>query len=463
MAKVGFTAGRVAAFRCPVGKQQAFLWDTDAPGLGLRHTPNGGSAFVFQGVFNGKSLRMVIGSPDAWEIPRARVKAREYQRLIDEGRDPRQVKAATMAADIERREEDRRQGVTVAEAWADYLDARRPHWGARNYQDHLKLAQKGGKERSNRKGVETTDGPLAALMQMALRDLDGSAVQAWAAKESTVRPARLRLALRLLKAFLRWCGEEPKYRPVAHANAASGKKTRETAGKPRKEKNALQREQLGPWFDAVRGNQNQVIAAYLQCLLLSGRRKEQVMALRWEDVDFRWRTIAMKDKTEGDVTVPLTPYMAHLMASLPRRNEWVFSSVKTISQDAKNLRRRDRYHAARGTEAPSGGLTVASASGRLMDPSDAHRQACAVAGIKGLTLHDLRRSFATLSEWVETPAGIAAQIQGHAPQGVREQNYVRRALDILRKWHEKIEAWMLEQAGIKFDPTTVPVCLQAVP
>jgi hypothetical protein len=50
------------------------------------------------------------------------------------------------------------------------------------------------------------------------------------------------------------------------------------------------------------------------------------------------------------------------------------------------------------------------------------------------------------------PAGIAAQIQGHAPQGVREQNYIRRPLDLLRMWHEKIEAWILEQANINFAP-----------
>ncbi len=50
------------------------------------------------------------------------------------------------------------------------------------------------------------------------------------------------------------------------------------------------------------------------------------------------------------------------------------------------------------------------------------------------------------------PAGIAAQIQGHKPQGVREQNYIRRPLDLLRMWHVKIEAWILEQAGVEFVP-----------
>lgn len=71
-----------------------------------------------------------------------------------------------------------------------------------------------------------------------------------------------------------------------------------------------------------------------------------------------------------------------------------------------------------------------------------------MANLPKLTLHGLRRSFATLSEWIETPRGIAAQIQGHAPQGVREQNYIRRPLDLLRVWHTKIEAWILEQASI---------------
>ena len=73
----------------------------------------------------------------------------------------------------------------------------------------------------------------------------------------------------------------------------------------------------------------------------------------------------------------------------------------------------------------------------------------AIAGVD-ITFHDLRRSFASLSEWIEMPAGIAAQIQGHKPSGVREKNYIRRPLDLLRMWHVKIEAWMLEQAGIEF-------------
>ena len=94
-------------------------------------------------------------------------------------------------------------------------------------------------------------------------------------------------------------------------------------------------------------------------------------------------------------------------------------------------------------------------------PSIAHRQACAAAGLE-LTLHGLHRSFASLCKWLDIPGGISAQIQGHAPQGVREQNYIRRPLDLLRVHHEKIEAWILEQAGIVFDAKAAPGALRVV-
>ena len=58
-------------------------------------------------------------------------------------------------------------------------------------------------------------------------------------------------------------------------------------------------------------------------------------------------------------------------------------------------------------------------------------------------------------EWVEMPAGISAQIMGHKPSAIAEKHCRRRPLDLLRAWHEKIEAWILAQAGIEFIPEKV--------
>jgi integrase len=134
----------------------------------------------------------------------------------------------------------------------------------------------------------------------------------------------------------------------------------------------------------------------------------------------------------------------------------VFSSTRALSLDPESIKRRQAKHARKGSVAPVGEMVQASASGHLSDASGPHRTACATVGLDGLTLHGLRRSFGTLSEWLEIPTGVVAQIQGHKPSATAEKHYRRRPLDLLRVHHERMEAWILEQAGIKFQPSEAP-------
>jgi len=429
--KVPFTAGRVAAFRCPPDKVQAFLWDVTAPGLGLRATPAGKPAYVFQSRFQDKTIRLTIGGPDAWSIPQAQEKTRELQREIDGGRDPRNLKRDALAAAAERKAADTAKAVTVGEVWAAYMEARRPHWGERHHADHAKLVQAGGvpaKRGTKGRGV-TVAGPLHPLVGLPLRDLTAPVIEAWAAREAKTRPTSARLAWRCLKAFLSWCAEQPDYAPaLAGGNPAKTKKAREALGRAGVKQDALLREQLPVWFAAVRQIQNPVAAAYLQTLLLTGARPGEVLGLRWDDVNTKWRGLTIRDKVEGERVIPLTPYVSQLIHTLPRRNAYVFPS------------------ASRGKEVGD----------TLSIPRAQHIAACKVAGIEGLTLHGLRRSFKSLTEWLEIPAGVVAQIMGHKPSATAEKHYTVRPLDLLRLHHEKIEAWILEQAGVQFVATVEP-------
>jgi integrase len=90
-----------------------------------------------------------------------------------------------------------------------------------------------------------------------------------------------------------------------------------------------------------------------------------------------------------------------------------------------------------------------AASGYLQEPRIAHNRALRDAGLPNITIHGLRRSFGSLSEWCEVPAGIVAQIQGHKPSATAEKHYRVRPIDLLRQWHTKIEAWILTEAGIE--------------
>lgn len=419
-----FTAERVAGFRCKPGRQQSIFWDGKAPGLGLRVTAAGAKAFIFETRLHGKTLRLTIGDLRTWAIGQAQAEATRLKALTDQGIDPRQVRAEQAAKAEAERAEARRHNIVVADAWADYLTARRPKWGERHYRNHLNMAKPGGepRKRGRRKGEpETTmPGPLVPVLSLKLAALDAEAVKAWLEPLAARTPTQAAQTYRALRAFVAWCADNPDYAGSTHADACNRRMARDTLPKPKAKDDCLQREQLAPWFAAVRQLGNPVIAAYLQGLLLTGARREELAGLTWGDVDFQWRSLTIRDKVEGERIIPLPPYLASLLASLPRRSDWVFSSPT-------------------------------AASGRIQEPRIAHLRALKAAGLPHLSLHGLRRSFGTLAEWVEAPTGVVAQIMGHKPSALAEKHYRRRPLDLLRMWHTRIEIWMLEQAGIQFD------------
>ena len=104
--------------------------------------------------------------------PRREKRARELQRLIDEGRDPRDLKRDRQAVAAEKKaptvaqlEADKVQALTVSEVWAAYIKERKPNWGALHYRDHIDKAKAGGLASGRRGGSKqlTKPGPLAGV------------------------------------------------------------------------------------------------------------------------------------------------------------------------------------------------------------------------------------------------------------------------------------------------------------
>jgi integrase len=421
------TAGLIERLQCPAGKAQAFLRDTKAPALRVRVTPSGAKAFVFEAKLHRETLRRTIGDVRSWDIEKARTEANRLRVMVDNGTDPRELERQQETEREARKAAAAAVAVTAQEAWTAYLAERRPHWGDRHFADHEALARAGGEraKRGTRGRGKTIAGPIHPLLALPLRELDSVAIERWAAREAKTRATQARLALRVLRAFLGWCADHPLYRQaLAGDNPAKSKKAREVLGRAGVKQDALLREQLPAWFEAVQNIANPAAAAYLQVLLLTGARPGEVLALRWEDVNAKWKGLTIRDKVEGERVIPLTPYVSRLLHALPRRkfddgkqNPWLFSSA-------------------------------AAADGRLTIPRNFHSGACKVAAIEGLTLHGLRRSFKSLTEWLEIPAGVVAQIMGHKPSATAEKHYTIRPLDLLRVHHKRIEAWILEQAGL---------------
>lgn len=446
MAKINFTAGRINDFKCPPDKLEATLWDGTTKGLGLRATAKSKSYIFLSTLHDGRKVRITIGDPSHYGIDDARTKAAELQKSISDGLDPRQVKAEKIATSIAERQQAQVRQAPALDAWGEYIKARTPKWSNRHKADHESMARLGGEPvtRGKRTGQANTKevGILRPILALPLSDITRDTVVAWLEPEAIKRPTRARLAVSLLATFLRWCGDRPNYRDQVNQDACQ--RIKQNLPKQKAKDDCLQREQLPLWFDHVRQIPNTTHASYLQCLLLTGARREEIAGLRWDDVDFQWNSITIRDKVEGERTIPLTPYVASLMQALKRTNE----TPPNVTEITRRKSKGEKWQPSEWVFS-----SASAANGRLQEPRINHNKALTAAGLPDLSIHGLRRSFGTLCEWVEVPAGISAQIMGHKPSATAEKHYRRRPLDLLRMWHTKIEGWILEQAGIE-QPST---------
>lgn len=419
MSNVNLTPERIRKANLPKGKTQSFLRDTTVKGLGVRIT-KAAKVFIVQGRLKGGKatgpIRIKLGAVDSITLEVARAEARQIMVQLSKGIDPRNERKRRADSEAEQRQELKRQDVTLGEAWPIYMEERQTNWSTKYFSDHERIISPGGEEKKRGKGL-TVAGPLASIAALPLSRVTASTIKKWLETEQPARPTETRRAFEMLRTFLNWCDGDDRYKGLAAPEACSAKVKKDNLAKKNSRDDALQKEQLEPWFNAVLQYENRIISAYIQMLLLTGARREELLALRWEDVDFKWKKVHITGKGAVPRDIPLTPYAASLLAPLPRRNEWVFSSP-------------------RGKE------------GRLQSPTKAFQKMMSRAEINDITLHGLRRSFSTLSEWLETPVGIVYQIQGHKPSATAEKHYKKRPIDLLRQWHTKIESWILEQAGI---------------
>ena len=397
--RVRLTAGRVDEFACPADKPQAFLWDTDTPTLALRVTPTGRKTYVFESRLDGATIRINLGTVADWPIEKARTKAQGLKMLVDDGKDPREIERQQQADKAAAKAAAAAQALTVGDVWPLYLEQGRPKrkdaWKPRYLADLKAMAATGGEKKKRGQG-NTRPGPLYPLLALPLAGVNEDSLKSWYDREALTGKHQAARALMMFRGFLRWCAGRPEYRAMTDR----GRRT------------------LGI---ALLATGAAVLLA--ATLMLTGARREELAALKWANVDFQWRKLTIADKVDATRTIPLTPYLAQLLATLPRVNAFVFAS--------------------------------SGKAGRIADARASHARALQSAGIESLTIHGLRRSFSLLGESAGAPAGAIAQVMGHKPSATAE-GYRPRSVDALRPYLAQIEAHILEQAGVEFVATVEP-------
>lgn len=462
--RVRLTAGRVDAFTCPAGKTQAFLWDTEAPSLMLRATPTGRKTYAFESRLHGATVRISIGTAKDWSLDAARKRAAELKQLIDRGEDPRELAKAKAAHKAEQQATQAAKALTVGDLWPDYLKTgkpkRRDAWKPRYLDDLKRMSAPGGEPKKRGKGT-TRPGPIYPLLALALVNITEDTLKDWHDTEALTSKHQAARALMMFRGFLRWCATKPAYRGLVDKDAGRAPAILENLPSMKRRTDALEAAQVAGWWSGVEQLNNRTASVYLRALLLTGARREEMAGLKWADVDFQWRKLTIADKVEATRTIPLTPYMAQMLATLPRVNEWVFASTKALSMTPINIKRRERDATQAGRTAPAGEVSTVSTSGRMADPRSQHAKALLSAGIDGLTIHGLRRSFSLLGEAAGAPAGAIAQVMGHKPSATAE-GYRPRSVDALRPFLAQIEAHVLALAGVQFDAQAEPGKLRVI-
>ena len=270
---------------------------------------------------------------------------------------------------------------------------------------------------------------LDPLLALPLAGVNEDTLKSWYDREALTGKHQAARALMMFRGFLRWCAARPEYRELTDREAGKAAAIVESLPSSTRRTDALEAAQVLGWWAGVEQLSNRTASAYLRALLLTGARREELAALTWANVDFQWRKLTIADKVDITRTIPLSPYMAQMLATLPRLGSYVFAST--------------------------------GKAGRITDTRSSHAQALKHAGINHLTVHGLRRSFSLLGEAAGAPAGAIAQVMGHKPSATAE-GYRPRSIDALRPFLEQIEAHILNLAGVQFDAQAEPGKLRAI-
>lgn len=437
------SAGLLERAACPDGARFVVVRDVENRGLRLRVTAAGGKHWQFEARIKGKLFTRSLGAWPAVLIGDAQASARELRTNAAKKIDPRKleraaaaeaervaveaaVKAATAEADAVA------QSLTVGKIWPLYLETGRPKrrdaWKPRYLADLKAMAAPGGEPKKRGKGV-TRQGPLYPLLALPLAAINEDTLKSWFDREAIAGKHQAARALMMFRGFLRWCAARTEYRSMTNRDAGSAPAIVECLPSNTRRTDALEAAQVPGWWAGVEQLNNRTASVYLRALLLTGARRQELAALTWVNLDFHWRKLTMADKVESTRTIPLSPYMAQLLAGLPRVGPYVFAST--------------------------------GKAGRITDTRNSHAKALQSAAIEGLTIHGLRRSFSLLGEAAGAPSGAIAQVMGHKPSATAE-GYRPRSVDALRPFLEQIERHILEQAGVQFDGASEPGKLRVV-
>lgn len=338
------------------------IYDTEIPKLAIRVTDTGSKSFVVLKLFNYKTLKVTLGKYPEMTIFNARKKAMEELNKIAEGINPNDEKNKL------------RSEMTLRELYNDFME---------RYSKKKKKSWKHDEREIPRF--------LSCWFNRKLSSITKQQVQILHEKirdENGLYQAN-HLLERLSSMYNRaiewgWDGKNP----------CVGIKKFKTKARDR----YLLHDEVPRFFQALKEDENEIVRNYILLSLMTGARKSNVLAMRWEEIDFGrkiWRIPETKNGFPLEVPLIEQAYQLLLKIQETSTSVWVFPSPVLENQ-------------------------------HLQDPKKAWKRILKRAGIENLRLHDIRRTLGSYQALMGTSLHIIGKTLGHRSLGTT-QIYARLA------------------------------------
>lgn len=208
----------------------------------------------------------------------------------------------------------------------------------------------------------------------------------------------------LLSKFFNWCelkAFRPKQSNPAKGIALNKEKSKERFLSPRE----LAR--VGVALARAERNETETpfAIAAIRLLMFTGCRRDEILNLRWDQVDFANAMMVLPETKTGSRVVYLSAPALEVLSSLPRQ-------------------KKNPY------------VIVGQSEGkRLVNLRKVWLRICKVARLKGVRIHDLRHSFASVGAAGGVPLQMVGKLLGHAKSSTTEK-YSHLAADPVKAANE---------------------------
>mgnify|MGYP004003086961 FL=1 len=325
-----FNKNKLDSLPIPTNSRETYH-DTTIKGLSIRVAKTGRKTFIVRRKLNNKDTYSSVGHYPATTIADARQKARDIFSTIDEGISPTQIKKESLS----------KQTLTLEKVFKDYQRSRGTNL-----------------EESTIKGYKSIiDNQLGDWKEIPLSEIKRSMIENRFLEvthgtgkfiHTEGSPTRANTMIRVLRALYNYAmGQyvDAREEPLILHNPTAIISHNRAWNRENPRTGVVKEYNLKGWYEGImklpehnknlaKANSSEVARDVFIFLLFTGMRRNEVLTLKWEDIDLKDKTFVVgKTKTHKGLKLPLTWILLEVLERRKNDNEnpFIFEGEKPNS------------------------------------------------------------------------------------------------------------------------------------